>query len=256
MPQLTKVDQEFLRIPRRFLADFNTEFGFDAVIFGGAIRDSLLGFEPKDVDIILPNRMLSQKQTQDEIVSWIRKNPLTVNNSVEVLDGKNGYPGNIINASFKGPMKDIKIQLMSEGNFPIYEYLDQNQEVATNAVLIPQSSCNRISSDARANLFCEDEYMQNLEEGNLGIAHQVCADPLRTVKRLIRFSATRGLSLDYTAIEYINSVVPWGKRGNDFFEEAVKEAQSAKSILSNGSSKDFDLYAFTSYLYDSLRRKK
>lgn len=256
MENLSKIDENFLKIPRRFLADLNTEFEISAVIFGGAVRDSLLGYEPKDVDILLPSDGLFSNQTlEKDLLSWIKSNPFTINGSVSVKQNSN-YGGKLINASFKGPMRDIKIQLIPETNFTIYKYLDESNDVATNAVLIPNCTCNRVAINERADIFCEDEYMENLNSSMLGIAHQISNFPPLVVRRLIRFSATRGLKLDYSAIEYINAVTPWGKKGDELIDEILDEAVSSKSILTSGTEINFDFNQFKDDLYLSLGRKK
>lgn len=261
MTALTKVDEEFLRIPRRFLADFNAEFSCEAVIFGGAVRDTLLGYQPKDIDIMIPGNPLAATSMREDITKWIRSNGLVVSNSVKVRPPyddngtKHFCGGPILNATFKPPMKEISIQIMSEENFVVRAYLEEDMLVSTTAVLTPQLSCNRIACDERANLFSEEDYMERLEASELGVCHTVSSDPLKVSKRIIRFFVTRDLTPDYSATEFLNTVVGWNEAGSDFLSGAISDASAEKVTKADGSEVMIDSHKKKVDLFSLLGRK-
>lgn len=262
MPALTKIDEDFLRIPRRFLADLNVEFGLEAVIFGGAVRDSLLGYEPKDIDILLPGNQLAIPQMRNELSKFIRSNSLFVSNSVKCRDpyDKDGekefFGGPIFDARFKGPMNSVYLQIMSESNFVSRQYLEDDLNVSTAAVLIPQLSCNRIACDERANLFSEEEYMDKLQSSELGVCHTISLDPQKVAKRIIKFFSLRDLTPDYSAVEFLNTIINWGSAGAEFLIHTIEDAiTNGKCVKSDGTVVSVDFHMKKVELFSILGRK-
>lgn len=262
MPQLTKIDEDFLRIPRRFLADLNAEFGLEAVIFGGAVRDTLLGYKPSDIDILLPGNPLTIPQMREDLSKFIRTNSLFVSNAVNCRDAyeddsnKEFFGGPILDAKFKSPMNDIRLQLISESNFISRQYLEDDLDVSASGVLIPQLSCNRISCDERANLFSEEDYMERLQNSELGVCHTISLDPFKLARRIIKFFTLRDLNPDYSAVEFLNTVIGWGSTGSEFITEAILEAaNNGKSVKSDGNNVVLDPHKKKIDLFSLLGRK-
>jgi len=267
MPTLTSVDEDFLRVPRRFLADLNAEFDFDAVLFGGSVRDALLGYEPNDIDIIVTGNPFYDHQYRESVTKWLRTNSLFVSNSVccknpydklpaDANSGKVEFCGGpILSARFKGSMKDIHVQIMSEANFIVRGYLEDDLEISSVGVLIPQLSCNRIACDERANLFSEEDYMERLESAEFGVSHNISLNPKKVAERIIKFYVTRHLTPDYSAIEFINTVIPWGKMGTDFICDKVTDSLSSSLNKTNGETTKVDPHMKKVDLFSLLGRK-
>jgi hypothetical protein len=145
---------------------------------------------------------------------------------------------------------------MSESNFLSREYLEDDLNVSASGVLIPHLSCNRISCDERANLFSEEDYMERLESSELGVCHTISVNPYKVANRIIKFFTLRDLSPDYSAIEYLNTVIGWGSTGSDFITNAIEEAtHSGKSVKSDGSNIALDSHKKKVDLFSILGRK-
>lgn len=216
---LSCLDEDFLKSPRYFLSEFRRIHSIQACIFGGALRDSLLGFRPKDIDILVDSDMTESRM--NEIIEWLQGSGILRNNTVCRKDSYTYASLKLLEFRIKGitfsdSNEDYIVQLIPLRSFPIYDHLYIEEcalsEIATH---IPTLSCNRISCSESGEIYYDEGYFDFLENRNIGVYHTINSAPDIVANRIERFYITRGLKPDCSAVEFYNTVVPWGP---SFFE--------------------------------------
>lgn len=211
--------------------------GFELVLVGGAVRDSLLGIEPKDYD-------LATNATPDEVINILQDQPF-VNNIIET-----GKAFAVINVLVDGEEFEIAT-FRKEGN-----YIDGRRPTSVDFATMQEDSQRRdltlnalyydISTQEVIDFVGGVEDLKNSVIRTVGKAKDRFNEDKLRVLRAIRFAARFDADLDQEILNKIENGVDLSQiskeRIRDEFLKGIKTSFSVTSFLNLlGKLKMFDI---------------